>query len=333
MMKRALITGVLGQDGTYLAEHLLGLGYRVYGLCRRSPDTSSWVRNWLYKQGNHQGLEFVYGDMRDEMSVRNAFQKAWPDEVYNFAGQVFVPVSWQDPETTFDVNVGGLLRILKCAEGMKKDTRIYQASSSEMYGNHEGACDDQTPLNPTSPYGISKMASHRLAGLYRQRGMFVTCGMLFNHESPRRGQEMVTRKIAGHVASWAAGFSAPLRLGNMDSRRDWGFAGEYVKAMHLMLQQDKSDDYVVGTGESYSVGQFLQKACEIAGVSKEFCDDHTEVDSRLTRTQEIYDMRANNEKIRRLLGWEPMIKFEQLVELMVNAELKILNVRKAAYAS
>lgn len=320
-MKTALITGVAGQDGTYLTEHLLSLGYKVFGLIRKGPQQNVYTYKWLIHQLWKDRVEFLYGDMRDEMSLRAAIRKSWPDEIYNLAGQVFVPVSWEFPEETFNVNTGGLARILKIVEQVKKDARVYQASSSEMYGNHEGACTDETPMAPTSPYGISKYAAHRLAGLYRSRGLYVVAGILFNHESPRRGHEMVTRKIARHVAEWKAGSTAVLKLGNMDSRRDWGFAGEYVKAMHLMLQQDKPDDYVVGTGESHSVGDFLTEATELLGIDRTFVSKHLETDYRLVRTQEIYNMRADNTKIRTKLKWEPKVVFPELVRMMTLAEL------------
>jgi len=327
-MKKALITGALGQDGTYLTEHLLDLDYEVFGIARKNPSLSDWALNFAAE--NSKRVTYLYGDMRDEVSLRTAFRKAWPDEVYNLAGQVFVPLSWKMPVRTLDINSGGLLRLIRIVSEEKPDTKIYQASSSEMYGNHEGACDDETPFNPTSPYGFSKLSAHRLADLYRERGVYTACGILFNHESPRRGMEMVTRKIAKQVAAWANGDESIMGLGNVESRRDWGFAGEYVKAMHMMLQQEDPDDYVVGTGESHSVNDFLLKAAELAGVSADFVVAHTKTDERMVRTQEIFNMRANNEKIERVLGWRPMIKFERLVEIMVQAEMAALGLRKAA---
>lgn len=314
-MKKALITGMGGQDGSYLAEHLLSLGYKVYGLVRSN------YKFRMFLEPLFDRVTFLYGDVRDEMSLRSAMQKSWPDEIYNFAGQVFVPISWQLPEETMDVNCGGLARILKIVEGMKKDTKIYQASTSEMFGNHEGRCNDETPLAPTSPYGVSKMAAHRLVGLYRSRGLYVVGGILFNHESPRRGHEMVTMKIASAVAAWSLGSKEMLSLGNMDSRRDWGFAGEYVQAMHQMMQQDEPGDYVVGTGVSHSVEDFLKEACEVAGVSEVFMKSHIQIDQRLTRLQEIYDMRSDTTKIERVCGWKPKVGFEELVGMMVMSEI------------
>ena len=252
-MKSAIITGISGQDGSYLAEHLLAQGYQVWGLVRRDPASMRWLEPVKHR------IEIVYGDLRDEESLRVAFQKAWPDEVYNLAGQVFVPTSWECPAETFDINVGGFLRLLRIIEQTKPNTRIYQASSSETMGNWDGLCDEQTPHRPTSPYGISKMAAHRLAEAYRQRGIYAVGGILFNHESPRRGPEMVTRKITRSAAQWLIGNRAKVQLGNLQARRDWGFAGDYVVGMHLMLQQAHPKDYVLGTGVSHSVSDFLKE--------------------------------------------------------------------------
>src|SRR5437899_2196385 len=213
IMKRALITGIYGQDGSYLAEYLLELGYQVFGLVRREPQTTRWLR------AISDRMEFVYGDLRDATSLEVAFRKAWPDEIYNLAGQVFVPTSWECPSETFDINVGGLARLLQIVDRQKPDTRVYQASSSEMFGNANGLCNERTAFAPTSPYGVSKMAAHRLVGIYRERGLFVVGGILFNHESPRRGPEMVTRKITRAAAGWVRGDKKKLKLGNLQARR------------------------------------------------------------------------------------------------------------------
>ena len=319
-MKTALITGALGQDGSYLTEYLLKLGYRVYGMVRKPPYSDRWAINWMMNNAWSDRVSYIYGDMRDEMSLRNAIQKSWPNEIYNFAAQVFVPLSWDEPGATLDVNAGGLVRLLKIVEQMKKDTKVYQASTSEMFGNHNGACSDQTEMRPRSPYGISKLAAHRLAALYRDRGLFVVGGILFNHESPRRGTEMVTRKIAMAVAGWSVGGEDILSLGNIDSRRDWGFAGEYVEAIHSMMQQPEPQDYVVGTGVSHSVKDFLEEACTVAGVDRAFCEKHTKIDEKLKRRQEIFDLRADIAKIREHTGWAPKVDFRQLVLMMVIAE-------------
>ena len=332
-MKRALITGISGQDGSYLAEYLLELGYQVYGLVRREPRTVRWL------QGICERVEFVYGDLRDNTSLEGAFRKAWPDEVYNLAGQVFVPSSWECPSETFDINVGGLARLLQIVERQKADTRVYQASSSEMYGNVGGNCSEQTPLNPVSPYGVSKMAAHHLVRVYRQRGIYALCGILFNHESPRRGPEMVTRKITRAAAAWAKGDKTKLKLGNLQARRDWGFAGDYVKAMHAMLQQNEPKDYVIGTGESHSVAEFvtlvLKELCRY-GETMHFSrpmEDFVEVDERLVRPNEIQDLRADCRMARAELGWAPELNFPGLVHIMVDSELAAAGVRLLKHAA
>lgn len=319
-MKKALITGALGQDGSYLTDYLVKLGYQVYGLIRKSPYASRWAMDRMANEGWTNQVSYIYGDMRDTVSLRNAIEKSWPDEIYNLAGQVFVPLSWDEPDATFDVNTGGLVRLLKIVEQTKRDTKVYQASTSEMFGSHEGACTDLTDMRPKSPYGISKLAAHRLVALYRERGLFVVGGILFNHESPRRGTEMVTRKIAMAVASWCAGQEDILSLGNIDSRRDWGFAGDYVEAMHAMMQQPNAQDYVVGTGISHSVSDFLEQACLVAGIDGDFCERHTRVEEHLKRQQEIFDMRADTAKIRQRTGWTPEVDFPSLVRMMVEAE-------------
>jgi GDPmannose 4,6-dehydratase len=322
-MKRALITGISGQDGSYLAEYLLSLGYRVYGLIRREPNSTRWL------EPIRDQIELLYGDMRDATSLDVAFRKAWPDEVYNLAGQVFVPTSWECPAETFDINVGGLLRLLKIIAQQKAETRIYQASSSEMFGNFNGLCDEKTPLNPTSPYGASKMAAHRLLEVYRGHGIFAVGGILFNHESPRRGPEMVTRKITLAAAGWVRGDRAKLKLGNLQARRDWGFAGDYVKAMHAMLQQSAPKDYVIGTGKSHSVAEFVT---QVLAMINSFngnghganIEDYVEVDPRFLRTGEIHDLRADATAARNALGWEPKVDFPGLVRMMVEADAKLI---------
>jgi GDPmannose 4,6-dehydratase len=320
-MKRALITGISGQDGSYLAEYLLQLDYQVFGMVRREPGTMRWL------EAIRDRVELLYGDLRDTQSLEVAFHKAWPDELYNLAGQVFVPTSWECPAETFDINTGGLARLLLIVERRKSDTRVYQASSSEMYGNVDGFCRENTRFQPTSPYGISKMAAHRFAETYRARGIYAVGGILFNHESPRRGPEMVTRKITRAAARWAAGDKTKLKLGNLEARRDWGFAGDYVKAMHAMLQQPTCKDYVVGTGESHSVAEFATLV--LAGLKERFhgrftnakLEDFVELDSRLLRTGEIHDLRADPTLARTELNWNPKVDFPALVNLMVQADL------------
>ncbi len=329
-MKRALITGISGQDGSYLAEYLVDLGYHVYGLIRREPQSLRWLQPILPR------IELMYGDLRDSASLEVAFQKAWPDEVYNLGGQVFVPTSWQIPEETFDINVGGLTRVLRIIESRKPETRVYQASSSEMFGNVDGLCNEQTPFAPTSPYGVSKMAAHRLVQVYRARGLFTVGGILFNHESPRRGPEMVTRKITQAAAGWAHGDKTKLKLGNLQARRDWGFAPDYVKAMHAMLQQSVPRDYVIATGESHSVAEFLATVlAELNGIADpteaaRMVEDYVESDPRLLRTGEIHDLRGDASRARRKLGWAPSVDFRALVRTMLAADVAAVGGRLPA---
>jgi GDPmannose 4,6-dehydratase len=319
-MKKALITGISGQDGSYLAEYLLELGYQVYGLVRRESGTMRWL-NAIEGQ-----IELLFGDMRDTVSLEVAFAKASPDEVYNLAGQVFVPTSWQIPAETFDINVGGLARLLSIIERQKPDTRIYQASSSEMYGNLNGLRNEETVLAATSPYGVSKTAAHRLCEVYRARGIFAVGGILFNHESPRRGPEMVTRKITLAAGDWAQGKKNKLKLGNMQARRDWGFAGDYVRAMHAMLQQDKPVDLVIATGESHSVYEFVVEvlhSLDLVPAGRNVADvvnEYVEVDPKLFRTGEIHDLRGDSSLARRVLQWQPDVDFKGLVRMMVDAD-------------
>jgi GDPmannose 4,6-dehydratase len=322
-MKKALITGLSGQDGSYLAEYLLGLGYSVYGLVRREASTMRWL------SGVQDKVEILYGDMRDQVSLEVAFAKATPDEVYNLAGQVFVPTSWHLPAETFDVNVGGLARMLNIVERLKPDTRVYQASSSEMYGNLNGLRNEETPLNATSPYGVSKTAAHKLCEVYRARGIFAVGGILFNHESPRRGPEMVTRKITLASADWAKGKKNKVRLGNMQARRDWGFAGDYIRAMHAMLQQEKPVDYVIATGQSHSVYEFVVEVLRTldlipAGANvADVVNEYVEVDPKLFRTGEIHDLRGDASLAHQVLNWKPEVDFAGLVRMMVESDAGI----------
>src|ERR1700744_6256606 len=309
-MKRALITGISGQDGSYLTEFLLDLGYRVYGLVRRESGTMRWLNHIQDK------VEVLFGDMRDTVSLEVAFAKASPDEVYNLAGQVFVPTSWQIPAETFDINVGGLARLLNIVERQKPDARIYQASSSEMYGNLNGLRNEETSLQPTSPYGVSKTAAHKLCEVYRARGIYAVGGILFNHESPRRGPEMVTRKITLAAADWARGRKNKVKLGNMQARRDWGFAGDYVRAMHTMLQKEKPVDYVIATGESHSVYEFVVevlRSLDLMPAGSNVADvvnEYVEVDPKLFRTGEIHDLRGDATRARAALNWSPAVDFQ-----------------------
>jgi GDPmannose 4,6-dehydratase len=320
-MKRALITGISGQDGSYLAEFLLRKGYDVYGLIRRTPLSVAFL------ESIKTSITFLYGDLRDTESLQAAFNKSWPDEIYNLGGQAFVPTSWQCPAETHDINVGGLARLLMIVEQQKPDTKIYQASSSEMFGNVEGLCNETTVFSPMSPYGVSKVAAHYLVAAYRRRGIFVVGGILFNHESPRRGSEMVTRKITRAARGWLEGNHTKLPLGNLHARRDWGFAGDYIKAMHAMLQQPNPKDYVIGTGESHSVEEFLLEVRKVLSLhtgNKSFMDpisDYIQVDQALFRPNEIHNLRADTELARRELLWEPTTSFSDLVKLMLDSEI------------
>jgi len=323
-MTTALVTGITGQDGSYLAEYLVGLGNKVYGLVRRDPGATSWLAPISDR------IELLRGDLRDEASLDAAFRRAWPDEVYNLAGQSSVPTSWEMPDQTFDINVGGLARLLSIVERRRPDTRVYQASSSDVFGNAEGRCNEQTPLRPTSPYGISKMAAHRLCDAYRRRGIYAVSGILFNHESPRRRPEMVTRKITRAAAAWAHGDRTKVKLGDLGARRDWGFAGDYVRAMQAMLQQPAPKDYVLGTGISHSVADFVaQTLVELHTVKGDelaisTLEEFVEVDPRLLRVGEIRDSRADAARARQKLGWEPDVDFPGRVRMMVQADVEAL---------
>lgn len=322
-MKTALVTGINGQDGSYLAEYLLERNYRVVGLCRRN----SGMENL---KGCKDKIEFCYGDLRDALSLNVAINKFRPDEIYNLAAQSFVPPSWIRPEDTIDVNVNGLLRILDIVEKVVPLCKVYQATSGEMYGNAEyGAKNENAECHPNSPYGVSKLTAHKLCSLYRQKGLFVVSGILFNHESPRRGIEMVTRKISKHVAEWIVGVhTEPIQLGNIDAKRDWGFAGDYVKVMHKMLQQKEADDFVIGTGEAHSVKEFLEIAVDVDHVLTKRFKDHIKVDPNLVRKSDNNCMLADYSKAERVMRWEPETSFESLVEMMVRNDVKLLEAQK-----
>lgn len=323
-MKKALITGVAGQDGSYLAEYLLSLGYQVSGLIRTNPTYSRNLRNCC-KQVN-----FLYGDMRDATSIETAIRKSDPDEIYNLAGQVFVPTSWSRPEETFDVNTGGLARILSAVERIKPSCRVYQASTSEMFGNVNGKTklNETSRMEPCSPYGASKLAAHHLIRIYREKGLFCVSGILFNHESPRRGTEMVTRKITQAVARWSMGDRFVLKLGTLTAERDWGFAGDYVRAMHKMLQREEPTDYVVGTGVRHSILDALTVASDYVGI--DFAEEKlVEIgDKAFVRQNEQICLQADSTKAAALLGWSPRTSFVELIQLMVNHDQNELRERE-----
>lgn len=324
-MKKALITGSQGQDGYFLSRYLVSLGYEVWGGVRRWPDT--------HQDELVPGVTYVYCDVQDGQSIDVALRKSMPDEIYNLAGQVFVPTSWEHPEETFDVNAVGFLRLMQSVKKICPEARVYQASTSEMFGNTGGFLDETSPMNPTSPYGIAKFAAHKTVRMYREMGMYVCAGILHNHESSKRGREMVTRKITSHVATWMLPDKdewRTLQLGNMQAVRDWGFAGDYVKAMHLMLQQDRPDDYVVASGETHTIDQFWAEAVAAAGVSTEDALAFTKVNKNLMRVNDTMHLWGNAEKARRVLGWVPEVSFKELVTMMVQSDYELLLQRRGA---
>lgn len=315
-MKTALITGVTGQDGSYLADFLLEKGYRVFGMVRRSS-TENFDRI-KHLQGK---IELVQADLLDQLSLITALKEVEPEEVYNLAAMSFVPTSWSQPVLTGEFTALGVTRVLEAIRLVNKDVKFYQASSSEMFGKvKESPQSEDTPFYPRSPYGVAKVYGHWITVNYRESyDIFACSGILFNHESPRRGKEFVTRKITDGVARIKIGKAEKLYLGNIDAERDWGFAGDYVKAMWLMLQQDEPDDYVVGTGVTHSVREFVRKAFERAGLNWEDC---VEVDSNLIRPAEVEHLRADASKAQAKLGWEPEVSFEGLTNMMVDADLE-----------
>ena len=318
-MASALITGITGQDGSYLAELLLGKGYEVWGMVRRASTES-------YERIEHirDDIRFVQGDLLDQPSLTAALQAAEPDEVYNLAAQSFVPTSWQQPVLTAEFTAVGVTRMLEAIRQVNPRIRVYQASSSEMYGKvRETPQTELTPLYPRSPYGVAKCYGHYITVNYRESyDMHCSSGILFNHESPRRGLEFVTRKVTDGVARITLGLATELRLGNLDAKRDWGFAGDYVRAMWLMLQQDEPDDYVVATGETHSVREFCELAFGRVGLDWE---RYVKVDERFFRPAEVDLLVGSPAKATAQLGWEPTTSFPELVTTMVDADLALLS--------
>lgn len=318
MDKTALITGITGQDGSYLAELLLSKGYRVYGFVRRTSTINIVNIEHLLND-----VELISGDLLDSGSIYRALQKANPDEVYNLAAQSFVSASWDQPVLTGEITAIGVTNLLECIRNYNPAIRFYQASSSEMFGKvQEIPQTEKTPFYPRSPYGVAKLYGHWITVNYRESYEMFTCsGILFNHESPRRGLEFVTRKITDAVARIKLGMQNELRLGNLDAKRDWGFAGDYVKAMWMMMQQDEPDNFVVATGETHSVGEFAKIAFECAGLNYE---DYVVVDPKFVRPAEVDLLLGNPEKAKNMLGWQPEVSFRQLVEMMVESDLNSL---------
>jgi len=324
-MRRALITGITGQDGRHLSETLLEKGYEVYGLIRgqHNPKRALIEREL-------PSVRLLDGDLTDQVSLITALQKAQPDEVYNLGAMSFVTLSWNQPELTGNVTGLGALRMLEAIRNVQGGNassasapgiRFYQASSSEMFGASEEVPQSETTrFHPRSPYGVAKVFAHHITINYRESyGMFACSGILFNHEGPRRGPEFVTRKISRAVARIKLGLQDKLTLGNLDSKRDWGYAGDYVKAMWLMLQQDKPDDFVIGTGECHSVGDFAEAAFKHVGLNWQ---DYVTLDASLLRPAEVDILQADPSKAAKMLGWTPEVTFDGLVKLMVDSDLK-----------
>lgn len=315
-MKKALITGISGQDGSYLAEYLLSLGYQVFGLVRRkSTEGNERIIHLLNK------IELVDGDLLDQQSLVRTIEKIKPDEIYNLAAQSFVPVSFSQPIYTGEVTALGVARILEAIRAARSQAHFYQASSSEMFGKvKESPQNEQTPFYPRSPYGVAKLYGHWLTINYREAyHLYAVCGILFNHESPRRGEEFVTRKISLGVARIKLGKQKKLVLGNLEACRDWGFAGDYVKAMHLMLQQKKPSDFVVGTGESHSVKDFVQQAFAVVGIKN--WQKYVQIDPCFIRPAEVESLVADARRARKILGWKQEVSFNELVKMMVEMDL------------
>ena len=314
--KRALITGITGQDGSYLAELLLEKGYEVFGLVRRSSTVNFERIGHLQDQ-----IELISGDLLDQKSLVSALQTARPQEVYNLGAQSFVPVSWDQPMLTGEVTGLGVTRLLEAIRTCDENIRFYQASTSELFGKaQETPQNEQTAFYPRSPYGVSKLYAHWITINYRESyGLFACTGILFNHESPRRGREFVTRKITHGVARIKCGLDQELRLGNLDSRRDWGYASDFVRAMWMMLQQDEPDDYVIATGTSRTIGEFCEAAFAHAGLDWR---QYVVVDERFLRPAEVYTLLGDATKAREKLGWEPEVGFEEMVRQMVDCDLE-----------
>lgn len=321
--QRALITGITGQDGAYLSRLLLEKGYEVYGMVRRLSTPNTWR---LEELGVRDDVCVVEGDMSDSHSLNALVRSIRPLEVYNLAAQSFVGTSWQQPVLTMEANALGTLHLLNAVKHISPETRFYQASTSEMYGNSSigNMQDETTPLHPCSPYAISKLAAHWLTINYRESyGLFACSGILFNHESPLRGIEFVTRKITDGVARIKLGLADHISLGNLEARRDWGFAGDYVEAMWLMLRQEKPDDFVISTGSNRSVRDFLSAAFREAGIAD--WTPYVKQDQRFMRPAEVHELLGRSDKAKRVLGWEPKVNFEELVKMMVEADLRRLS--------
>ena len=321
-MKKALITGVTGQDGSYLAEFLFAKGYQVYGIIRRSSSFNTGRIDHIYEDQHEPNphLRLVYGDLNDASSLNRIIRDVAPDEIYNLGAQSHVRVSFDIPEYTGEVTALGAVRLLEAIREAEIQTKFYQASSSEMFGNAPAPQSETTPLIPRSPYAAAKVYAHWMTSTYRDGyGLFACNGILFNHESPRRGETFVTRKITKAVARIHAGRQQKLFLGNLDARRDWGYAGDYVEAMWLMMQQDKPDDYVIATGETHSVRDFLDEAFGRLNMDWK---KHVEIDPRYYRPAEVDLLLGDASKAKDILNWKPKVRFRELVHMMVDSDVK-----------
>jgi GDPmannose 4,6-dehydratase len=320
MKKVALITGILGQDGPYLAKLLLEKDYKVYGMIRRYSNPSFDNLDYL---GITKDVNFVEGDLTDEASLLNLVKNLHPEEVYNLAAQSFVGSSWDQAKLTTEINSLGVLYLLNALKYFSPAAKFYQASTSEMFGkNHTNWYQDEnTPFHPRSPYGVSKVYGYWITVNYRESfNMFTSNGILFNHESPLRGIQFLPRKISDGVAKIKLGLADEIRLGNLDPKRDWGFAGDYVEAMWMMLQQKEPDDYVVATGETHSVQEFVEKAFSVVGIKN--WKDYIKQDPRFMRPAEVQHLKGKADKAHDKLGWKPKVSFDELVKMMVDADLE-----------
>ena len=318
-MKRALITGINGMDGSHLADFLLGKGYKVYGMERRSSSKNR--TNTSHLEGK---ITFINGDLSDQNSLLRCVKESNPDEVYNLGSQSFVGESWNTPEQTSDVTGLGVLRVLEAIREYGKSIKFYQASTSEMFGRMKNLANEDTPFYPRSPYGVAKLYGHWIAKNYRESyDMFNCCGILFNHESERRGIEFVTRKITDGVARIHLGLQDKIVLGNLDTKRDWGYAPDYVESMWTMLQQDEPDDYVVATGKTHSLGEFLDSAFQHIGITD--WEKYVGQDDRYMRPADVFYLAGDSTKARDKLGWIPTTSFQEMVSKMVSNDINLLS--------
>ena len=315
--KKALITGISGQDGPYLAKLLLEKDYKVYGLIRRCANPNFSNLDYL---GITNRIDYVQGDMTDECSLINIIKSIRPEEVYNLAAQSYVAASWDQAKLTTEVNSLGVLYLLNAIKLFSPVTKFYQASTSEMFGNSNinGLQNEETPFHPRSPYAISKLYAHWITNNFKESyGMFCCNGILFNHESPIRGKEFVTRKITDGVVRIKKGLSNEIRLGNLDSKRDWGFAGDYVEAMYLMVQQEKPDNYIISTGITHSIRDFCEIAFNYVGIPD--WQKYIVIDPQFKRPAELFTLQGKSDKAKKVLDWEPKVNFEELIKMMIDA--------------